>query len=183
MTDRLNAKIYGIPEFSARLRALSADMQRKVVRAGALAAATDFRNAAKANAPQSRVSRGRGHTPGQLKRAIVAGRAKNRSKPGIEAYTVVVRAGKARRKNQSSAFYWRWVEAGHLVRGPGKKLQGGDKSRALQRQRLQASGAKYVPPNAFLLRAFRARQGQAVAAFNKRIEVRIQKATRDLNVR
>lgn len=180
MTDGVKMNVVGIPEFSARLRALSMDMQQKVVRSGAMAAAVVFRNQARANAPTGRNTRG--HSPGNLKKSVVAGRAKTRSKPGEEVYTVVVRAGK-KKGNKSTAYYWRWVEAGHLVRTAGQKLKGGDKRRALERQRLKSAGAKFVPPSAFIQRAFQSKQSEAIAAFNKRIEARIQKAQKELNVR
>ena len=184
MTDGIKVNIVGLPEFSTRLRALSLDMQKKVVRSGDLAAAVVFRNAAKANAPISRISKRGSSRPGTLKKWIFAGRSKTRSKPGLETYTVGARSGgKTTRKNVITAFYWRWVEQGHLVRGAGQKLKGGDKSRALQRERLRTSGAKFVPPNAFLRRAFQSKQSEAIAAFNKRIEARIQKAQKELNVR
>lgn len=185
MTDGIKINMVGIPEFSARLRAFSIDMQKKVIRSGAMAAAAVFRNAARNNTPVSKLSKRGGSTPGTLKKSIFAGRSKTRSKPGTETYTVGARggAGKTTRKNAVTAYYWRWVEAGHLVRGAGKKLKGGDKSRALQRERLKTAGAKFVPPNAFLRRAFQSKQSEAINAFNKRIEARIQKAQKDLNVR
>ncbi|WP_395406304.1 HK97-gp10 family putative phage morphogenesis protein [Pseudoduganella sp. UC29_106] len=184
MTDSITVKMTGIPEFSARLRALGIDMERKIVRAGALAAGIVFRNAARENAPSLKPNtRRKDRTPGALKKSIYATRSKSKSKPGLETIVVAARAGsKTSKKGVATAFYWRWVEDGHVARGPGGKLKGGNRSRALQRSRLKAGG-KFVPGVAFLRRAFQGKQDQAVAAFNKRIEARIAKAQKALNER
>jgi HK97 gp10 family phage protein len=185
MNDSMMLRMNGLPAFSARLRALGADMERKVVRAGALAAGVVFRNAARQNAPSLKLGNKRkDRVPGALKRSIYATRSKSKSRPGLEAIVVAARAGtKTGKKGVATAFYWRWVEAGHLARGPGGKLKGGNRSRELQRARLKQSGGKFVPGVAFLGRAFSGRQEQAVAAFNKRIEARIAKAQKALNER
>lgn len=183
MADGIKIELRGIPEFSARLRALSGDMQKRVVRSGAMAAAAIFRNEAKENAPRSKLNRRlAGHEPGTLKKAIFAGRSKSRSKPGTETYTVGAR-GRNKGKTAKGAYYWRWIEAGHLARGAGQKLKGGDNRRALERRRLRAAGAKFVPPVAYLRRAFQTKGDQALRAFNKRIEARLIKAQKDLNER
>lgn len=183
MPDSVTAKMVGLPEFSARLRALGSDMQRKIVRAGALAAGIVFRNAAREFAPVLRKAR-KDRVSGALKKSIYATRSKNKSRPGMEAIVVAGRTGnKGAKKPTASAFYWRFVEEGHLARGPGGKLKGGNRSRELQRSRLKAGGAKFVPPVAYLRRAFQTKQDQAIAAFNKRIEARIAKAQKELNER
>lgn len=184
MKEGITVNVVGIPQFAARLRALSDDMQKKVIRSAEMAAAVIFRNSARINAPTSATSKNRGASPGLLKKSIYAGRSKTRSKPGLETYTVGARKGKkTTRKNVVGAFYWRWVEGGHLVRGAGKRLKGGDRTRALQRERLKAAGAKFIPPVYFIRRAFQSNQSAALAAFNKRIEARIKKAQKDFNVR
>lgn len=185
MSDSVTAKMVGLPEFSARLRALGQDMERKIVRAGALAAGVVFRNQARELAPTLKLNtRRKDRVPGALKKSIYATRSKSKSRPGLETIVVAGRTGKKGAKKQSaSAFYWRFVEDGHLARGPGGKLKGGNRSRELQRSRLKASGAKFVPPVAYLRRAFQTKQDQAISAFNKRIEARIAKAQKALNER
>lgn len=186
MADGVDIKWIGLPEFGGRLRALGGDMDRKVVRAGAMAGGGVFRKAAKANAPvlKKRDTRKVGaRVPGQLAKAIFAARSRTRSKPGVEVITVAARTGGKGAKAGKGAFYWRFVEGGHLARGPGQKIKGGTRRKALERSRLKAGGATFVPPVYFIKRAFDSNQGNAVKAFNSRIEARLKKAQRDLNVR
>lgn len=186
MADDINIRITGLPEFSRRLRALSLDMQRKVTRAGAMAAGNIFRKAAVANAPMRQEPYGNTkapRVPGTLKKAIYAARSRVRSKPGKELIVVGVRSGKQASARGKGAFYWRFVENGHLVRGPGQKIKGGTNRATLERNRLKAGGAKFVPPVFFMKRAFADNQDAAITAFNERIEKRIQKANKELNER
>lgn len=186
MADGVDVRITGLPEFKSRLRALSNDVQRKVTRAGAVAAGNVFRKAAVANAPvlqKADTRKNNPRVPGTLKKAIYAARSRNRSKAGMELIVVGVRAGRQAAASGKSAFYWRFVEGGHLVRGPGQKIKGGRNRAGLERARLKASGAKFVPPVYFLRRAFADNQDAAVTAFNARMEKRIEKATRELNER
>jgi HK97 gp10 family phage protein len=186
MADGVDVKFLGLPEFSTRLRALSFDMQRKIVRAGATAAGVIFRNAAIANAPTLKQRDTRKVNPrvaGTLKKSIYAARSKVKSKPGIEVIVIAARSGGKAAKSGKSAFYWRFVEAGHLARGRGQKVKGGTRRAGLERARLKASGAKFVPPVEFLKRAFKDNQDAAVKAFNSRIAARITKAQRELNER
>lgn len=183
MNDGVTAKVVGLPEFSSRLRALGSDAQ-KIVRAGALAAGVVFRNDARQNAPSLKLgSKRKDRVPGALRKSIYATRSKSKSKPGMEVIVVAARAGsKTTKKGVATAFYWRWVEDGHVARGPGGKLKGGNRLRAIQRSRLKSAG-KFVPGVAYLRRAFQGKQDQAITAFNKRIEARIAKAQKALNER
>lgn len=182
MADGVAVKFSGLPEFKARLQALGYDMEKRIVRSGALASGTVFKKAAVANAPTLKKP-AKNRTAGALKKAIYAGRSRIKSKPGLEVVRVSVRAGGKLAKTTRDPFYWRWVEAGHLVRGPGQKIKGGQNRAALERSRLKASGAKFKEGVFFLREAFRGNQGAAIRAFNTRIEARIQKANRDLNTK
>ncbi|HEY1182233.1 MAG TPA: HK97-gp10 family putative phage morphogenesis protein [Rhodocyclaceae bacterium] len=183
MANSVEVRIHGLPEFKSRLRFLGYDMERKVMRSAGMAAASVFKRAAAANAPVGKVN-SKTRTPGRLKKNVFAGRSKNRSKPGMELIVVGVRNGKRFQKGKENrdAYYWRWVEAGHVATGPGKRLKGGERSRALQRDRLRTAG-RTVPGVWFMRRAFDANQDKAVKAFNKRIEARIAKAQKDLNTK
>lgn len=185
MSNSITLRMTGLPEFSSRLRALGGDMERKIVRAGALAAGVVFRNAARRNAPSLKAGTTRkDRIPGALKKAIYATRSKSRSRAGLDTIIVSARAGsKTGKKSVATAFYWRWVEEGHLTRGPGGKLKGGKRSRALQLDRLKRAGGKFVPGVAFLSRAYQSHQDQAITAFNSRVEARIAKAQKALNER
>jgi HK97 gp10 family phage protein len=184
MVDSVEVRVIGLPEFKAQLRLLGYDMERKVMRAAGMAAAQVFKKAAQANAPVGRVQ-SKTRTPGRMKKNIFAGRSKNRSKPGKEIIVVGVRNGKRFQngKENRDAYYWRWVEAGHVARGPGTRLKGGDRSRALERKRIKESGGRVVQGVWFMRRAYDANQDKALAAFNKRIEARIAKAQKELNNR
>jgi HK97 gp10 family phage protein len=186
MADDVNIRITGLPEFISRLRALSLDMQRKVTRAGAMAAGNVFRKAAVANAPilqKPDTRKNNPRVPGTLQKAVYAARSRIKSKPGKELIVVGVRSDKASAARGKGAFYWRFVENGHLVRGPGQKIKGGTNRATLERNRLKAGGAKFVPPVFFMKRAFSDNQDAAIKAFNERIEKRIQKANKELNER
>lgn len=181
MANGASVKVVGLPEFKVKLRELSANMERKVVRAGAMAAANVFKKAAVANAPVLKVPR-KHRVAGTLRRSIFAGRSKSRSKPGTELIVVGVRQGRKAAKSGRDAYYWRWVEDDHIPRGPGQKIKGGDRRRALERSRLLSRG-KVVPGTFFMKKAFEANQDRAIAAFNQRIAARIEKASKEINRR
>lgn len=182
MADGVSVNVIGLPAFQERLRALSVDMQRRVVRSGALAGGGVFRKAAIPNAPVLKKPDKR-RIAGALRAGIYAGRSRSKSKPGIEVVVVGVRSGGKTAKSSRDPYYWRWVEAGHLVRGPSQKIKGGKRRAALERSRIKASGGKFVPGVFFLRDAFRGNQTTAVRAFTSRIEARIQKANRELNTK
>jgi HK97 gp10 family phage protein len=184
MADGVSIKVTGLPEFKSRLQALGADMEKKIVRSGALAAGVIFKKAAIANAPVLKKPDTRKKYPrvaGTLKKAIYAVRSRSKSQPGKEVIVVAARSGGKGAKTSKNAFYWKWVEAGHLARGPGQKLKGGKNRVALERKRLTASGAKFVPGAFFLKRAFDSSGDAALKAFSSRIESRIEKANKELN--
>ena len=66
-------------------------------------------------------------------------------------------------------FYWRFLEKGWIPRGRGRKFRGGTRSRALQRERALAGGARRVS-HPFFMPAFRIADTVALDAFNKVIE-------------
>lgn len=183
MADGISAKVIGLPDFTARLKALGIDMETKIVRSGVLAAGAVFRKAAQANAPSLSKPDTHKKNPrvaGMLKKSIFSVRSRSMSSPGTEVAVVSVSGGTGVKKGKD-AFYWRWVEAGHLARGPGQRLKGGKNSRSLQRKRLTAGGGNFVPGVFFLKRAFDNNVGAAIAAFNAKIEARILKANQDIN--
>jgi len=157
-----------LPDVRAQLKALGFDFERRVMRAATRAAASVIMKLAKQRAPVLKEPR-RGRVAGALRAALYVGR--DRAVPrGTERQYVSVRAGRAK----TAPFYWRFLEHGWIPRGPGAKLKGGEKSRALQRNRALAGGArKFQYP--FIAPAFYAGQGGAIDAFNSRIAARIAK--------
>jgi hypothetical protein len=100
------------------------------------------------------------------------------------AGVVAARSGrkyqKVRRGKQYAnldAFYWPWVEGGHVARGPGQRIRGGMRRRALERKRLRAAG-KWVEGRWFLRRAFQTQQTAALQAFEKRLAISIDRYRR-----
>lgn len=167
-----------IPDFRRQLRELSQDMERKVIRSGVAAAATVFRRqVVKVLQRPRRSAPIKGTPPGTLRRAIYIKRARD-SVRGKEHYFVGVRQGKKARRRKggnADAFYWGFVELGHLVRPRGQKIRGGRRSAALQRSRLNAAGAQRVPAYPFLKPAFEQARTEALAKFSERVQERIDK--------
>lgn len=155
-----------LPQVQRQLREFGLDFERRVVRSATNAAAQVIKKLAKQNAPVLKTPK-RGRIPGALRAAIYIGRDR-RVPRGVERQYVSVK-GKG---DKSKPFYWRFLEAGWIPRGPGQKFRGGERSRALQRSRALASGARKVQ-YPFIAPAFSAGQGGAISAFYDRIAKRI----------
>lgn len=157
-----------LPEFRRDLERIKQDMRRRAVRQGLSAAGRIFRDAAKALAPVLRTSN-RNRVFGALRQNIIVKRSRFQ-KEGAERYYVGVRSGRsAAKRGGADPFYWRFLEGGWIPRGPGKRLKGGTRSRALQRKRLRAAGADVVQ-YPFLQPAFEANRQRALKAFENAIE-------------
>jgi HK97 gp10 family phage protein len=167
-----------MPDFLRQTRELGYDLERKVFRSGVAAATTVFRKAVLTVLDRPRRSAIRkGETPGTLRRAIYVKRARD-SRLGLEHYFVGVRQGKKQRSRKggnADAFYWKFVELGHLIRPRGGAIRGGRNSQRLQRERARASGAGRVPPYPFMKPAFEQGQKQALDKFEERVQQRIDK--------
>jgi HK97 gp10 family phage protein len=167
MSDGVVIK-FNLPDFRRELAALGERMEKRAVRNATRAAARVFRDAARARAPVLAEPEPR-RVAGALRRAIYAGPSKINRRRGVVAFFVGVKASRAARKTARDPFYWRFLEGGWIPRGPGQRLQGGTRRKALERSR--TAGRRISRP--FLAPAFRAQQGAAVAAFNARLEKEI----------
>lgn len=179
MADGIDVKV-DIPPFKRQMQELGTDFERKTVRAATSAATGIFRDAVIQAAPVSRDFLRKGASPGRLKRAIYRKRSKD-STSGREHFFVGVRYGKKERRRKAGsrdAFYWRWVEEGHLARGPGQKIRGGRRRRALERNRLKGSGAHRVEARPFLGAGFKQAGRAGLDKFTTLIARRIDKANR-----
>lgn len=172
MADGLNMK-FDIPAFAAQLRAFGNDFSRLALRAATNAAAQIYKKAAIAKAPILQGFTNKRRVPGTLKRAIYVVRARD-SKVGFEHYQVSFRSGKKGTKGRD-AFYGRFLEAGWVPRGRGKGLKGGKRSKALQRSRNIAAGATKITKYRFLDPVFGPSTSAAIAAFNAKIQQRLDK--------
>lgn len=175
MPDGVEIK-FDLPPFKAALDALGDDMERKIVRAATRDAANVFLAKAIAFAPVLKSPR-KNRFIGQLKRALYIFRSKDSTR-GREHFVVGVHQGGKSKRGTVDAFYWRFVERGHLKRGRGQALRGGKRSRALQRNRLRASGSPFVPAIPFLAPAFATGKEAALKAFTDQIQAGLDKANR-----
>lgn len=163
-----------LAQFHRALSGLDRRVGTRIVRRAVSAAARIFRGAVRSAAPVR---------SGTLRRAIYIKRSR-RSRRGEEIYFVSVRSGakygllRVRGRNRD-AYYWRWVESGHLVRGRGQRLKGGSNSRNLQRSRLRTTGARAVPANPFIQRGFRSGRAGAMREFEARMSTDLGIAARD----
>lgn len=166
-----------LPEFKSKLNQISLDLQKRVVRQGAYAAGGVIRDLARQKAPVRTGPKYVPRTkqpipPGLLKRSISI--FSRRSSRGTLAVMVVPKSGRRAVRGKGSsylrdAYYWAWVEGGHIARGPGQKIKGGERVRRLTRARLRSSGA-VVPPHPYLAPAFQQGKTRAVDAFFKQLE-------------
>ncbi|MEI6317418.1 MAG: HK97-gp10 family putative phage morphogenesis protein [Pseudomonadota bacterium] len=157
-----------IADFRRELRDLGRRIERRVVRNAVVATARALVPIARAEAPRLR-------SPDKRRQAGALARAIYVAKPKATAESVSARvsvrgkpAGGRKSKKVADAFYWRFLEGGWTPRGPGKRLRGGVRRRALERRRNAAGGAKsYRYP--FLQPAFRKAQAQLLEVFHQRM--------------
>lgn len=175
MSD-VNARI-NLPDFKAQLANFSADFQTKTIKSALSAAATVYKKLAIARAPiLNSLQYSRKKNPriaGLLRKAIYATRSRSQSGPGVETYVVSFRKGFKAAKKGQDAFYGRFLELGWIPRGPGQRLKGGSRSKALQRSR--SVGGK-ITRYKFLEPAFQQGGAAAIQAFTIRIAKRIDQA-------
>lgn len=165
MRDGVSLKV-DLPDFRRQLAELDRRMQNRVVGAGVRAAGRLFRDAARGGAPVLRKP-DRRRSAGALRRSIVL--ARQRGPRGTIAYAVTVRASRSARGTQRDAFYWRFLEGGWIPRGPGNRLRGGTRRKALERSRLAAARVQYP----FLEPAYQRSKGSALATFNATVQARL----------
>lgn len=156
-----------LPAFSAQLKAIGADFEKKAVRSATAAAATVFRKYAQQRAPVLKKFDKR-RAIGTLRRAIYV-KWSRFQKRGSARYIVSVRSGKKAAEKQRDAFYWRFLEGGWIPRGPGKGLKGGRRYKELQRSRATRGKVSYP----FIAPAAAQAQSPALQAFKVRLTKKI----------
>lgn len=168
---------FNLPDFKKQMAGFNLDLQQRLTRAATNAAAQAFKKAVIARAPVLKTPDTRKKNPriaGTLRRAIYVVRARNPA-PGTVEYRVGWRKGKAQRAAKGGsrdAFYGRFLELGWMPRGPGRRIKGGVRRRALERARARGAGHREVK-YPFLVPGFNAARQQAVDAFNARMQKRI----------
>lgn len=177
-----SVKVTGLQELNAALNKLAADVQKKHLRGAVAAGARIFRDAAVRNVPVR---------SGTLKRAIYSKWIQEASGSDRQTFLVSVRrgkgfkstkktnkrTGKTRETTNRDAFYWTWVEFGHVTRGKGQKIKGGTIRRERARKALKAAG-NFVPPRPFLRPAFEANKTAAIEAVRVELVKRIAEGVR-----
>ena len=151
-----------LPELKSHLNAIGKQFASKVMRGATAAAARVFKKSAQLFAPVLRTPDKR-RTPGALQRGIYIKRSKD-STSGREHYFVGFRRGKAAAKKGRDAFYGYFLERGWVPRGPGQRVKGGRRTRALQRTKsahLQITKYKFIEP------AFEKSRSEALDRFFK----------------
>lgn len=163
-----------IVAFRRQLRAMNADLEQKGNRLATAAAARVFRAAVARTAPLG--------ATGMLRRSIFVFRSRRSRRPNT-IYAVSVRSHRRRKIDRKTkkvmldAYYWGWVEAGHLARGPGQALRGGNRRKALERARLRRAGAAFVPGRWYFRRAFATSSSEAVRAYERRLAKEVARMT------
>jgi HK97 gp10 family phage protein len=171
MRDDLVSVKTNLADFRAQLKAVGLKMERKIVRAATRDALKIYKAAATRLAPELSLSavKERRRIRGALKSSIYIGTSR-RAPKGTVSMFVGVRAKRRFATLAVDAFYWRFLEGGWMPRGPGRKLTGGVRRRALERERNRARGARFVQ-RPFLLPAFRiVGTGAPQIAFEARVE-------------
>lgn len=176
MTNSITVR-NNLPEFKRELLALGQRIERNIARAALRASAKVVADEANRIAPvlaKPILGRKRRRIPGALRNSIrVIG--SRRSKRGLPAYALWVRATSKQAENGVDPFYWRFLEAGWIPRGPGNRFKGGKRRRAVERERALASGAQKITKYRFFEPAFKSKQAAAIDAFVKRVETGIAK--------
>ncbi len=175
-------KVKGLQELNAALASLSSDVQRKYLRGAVAAGARVVRDAAMRNVPIR---------TGTLKRAIYSKWIQEASGKDRQTFLVSVRRGKGFRSSRKTnkrtgktretanrdAYYWTWVEFGHVTRGAGQRIKGGTIRRERARTALRNSG-QFVPPRPFLRPAFESNKSATIEAIRAELAKRIAEGVR-----
>lgn len=171
-----------LPDFKRQLDRVSNEMQSVAVRASSRKAAQIIARSMKAVAggrlsPKADPAR----RTGNLVAAIYSFRNRRDSTRGAERFLVGVRTGKkiVLRRGQKTqlpdAFYAKFLERGWIPRGRGQAITGGERTRALKRERLLSSGQARRISYPFMQRAFNASQGGAINAFVREMTKQVAK--------
>lgn len=181
-TESIKVEWHGMQELLSELRNLPKAIRERVLIGAVAKAASVLKAEAVLQAPQWTGEVSKGHPPsGTLKRAIYQARLVNECTDTREVRIVSVRSGKKFRAvkvkggiaNQD-AFYAYWVEYGHWTRAPGTDAKTHKALR--QTGMLAAAGARWVPPNPFMRRAFANKQGEAFQAMRSYVEANLPAA-------
>ena len=179
MADSITVEIRGLKELQDQLATLGQKVQSRVMRGAVASAAFVIRDEAKLIAPEYTGPVQAGHPPpGTLKRAIYAARLASQCTASVEAWLVSVRRGKKARNHTSGgvtsnqdAYYATWVEYGHFTRTPGTTRK--EHRLAVKTGVALSMGAKWVPANSYMRKAFEVKKYEAVEVFRKYVNEKV----------
>lgn len=174
MTDGIQAKVQGLPDFKEALLSIPRELRRRALRLALAAGGRLVQREARRNAPvispgHPAVQRGR-RKPGTLKKAISVRTSKIARRAGDVGVFVNVRPAKRAMRGAKSPqdpFYWRWQNFGWT---PSSGAAAGRKSRPRRR----AGGGRSVPGIRFLEKGARM-LGQALQVFIQKLGPQIQR--------
>lgn len=181
----------GLAEVKKAMRELAPKLQRRYMRPAIADGARVIRNEARILAPVSDGMKPAGRPrAGTLRRNIILKYIPEASRGSRVTYYVTVKRGKRfqamkRRRGgkevilNEDAYYWFWVEFGHLARGPGQKVAGGRRRAGRERERLKAGGARFIPPRPYMRPAFENKKGEAIAAIRDRLVIGLKDLARE----
>ncbi|MCA3068116.1 MAG: HK97 gp10 family phage protein [Rhodocyclaceae bacterium] len=180
MSNSGSVRVTGLRELNDALAKLADDVAIKHARGAVAAGAALIRDAARANVPVR---------SGKLKAAIYSAWIREASSRERQSFFVSVRrgkkyqprmkvskAGRQRATKDLDAYYWTWIEFGHIATGA--KIKGGARARAKARDKLKQSGATFVPARPFLRPAFESNKMKAIEVIRAELSKRIFEGVR-----
>lgn len=166
----VGVRIVNLPDFKAQLESVKKEIRTKLALNATRASLRAFKRAVDERVPVfkgTRVYKGRRISGGTLKRSIYTAISKRSSSGQRGIVYGILRPRTGAQRGFNDAYYWRWVEKGHLIRARGQALRGGTRSKKLQRERLRSAGVPRVEGRWFLRDSFNAAKSQAYEAFSR----------------
>lgn len=166
MADSVTVRVEGMDQLAASLRSFGPAIARNGLRAAVNAGATVVRKSVEAHAPVGE--------SGTLKRALYQKAIRELSSLERQVFYVGVRRGKkyqavkkGKRTLDMDAYYWTWVEFGHLV------VPRGGRGGVRARRRIATMIGRRVKPRPFMRPGFESSKYAALEAIQAKLRERI----------
>jgi HK97 gp10 family phage protein len=167
LPDVINIKVEGLKELERKLLSLGPKVGREALRSALGGGAQVIKSGARVLAPAK---------TGRLQRALYVKRMP-KNNPFVEKMIVGVRHGKKMQKAGLDAFYWTFLEFGHLVRPKGHAGKNG-KTIFSRTPTQRAQGGKVVAARPFLRPAFEIRKMAAMDRIKQVLQKKIAQYAR-----
>ncbi len=142
-------QVLGLTELKKKMLTLSFKINRQALKSALVAGAKEIKKEAISMAPVK---------TGRMRNAIYV-KKMGKPNPFQENVIVGVRSGKKLQKRNLDAFYWKFIEFGHLTRPKGKARTKNGRISAI------TDGAKMIPAHPFVRPAFESAKGRAIERF------------------